>query len=373
MRVFFRRIALALAFIAGFANVALATDVGSRRVVVPLGALVPSFVSPAMRANPPDLFVNLKTNQAWKRAGNQTVAAASLLTVSRASSKTNLFPTSASGFAYATFLSNVLAVTSGAGANIEEARTNVLLNSTAPVTQNTASLATGTYTLWVNGSGSATSSAGTATITGAGAATNGTPNVFVVTVAGTVVITVSGSLNAFQCELGTFGTSLIVTAGATAPRAADVVTLTSPGAFGSAYTLYTRATPQAPTAYGSNQFIISASDGTVNNRSGMARFSATGNFEAVYTNAGATTNLGNGSLSQNVSSKTVGAFASGDQAGVLNGGAVATSSGTIATGFNTVSLGNRVDGALFLDGNVEEVAIWYSQRVPNAQLQSMTQ
>lgn len=149
---------------------------------------------------------------------------ANLLTISRASNATDLLPSSASGYAYNTFTSNVLAISPTFGLLIFEARTNVLLNSAVPATQTTASLGTGAYTLWVNGSGSATSSAGSATITGVGAATNGTPNVFTVTVAGTVTITVSGSLNAFQCELGAFGTSFIVTAGATATRVADVCT-----------------------------------------------------------------------------------------------------------------------------------------------------
>lgn len=145
----------------------------------------------------------------------------SLLAISRASSATDLLPTSASGASYNTFPSNVLRITSGKGLLIEEVRTNVLLNSAAPVTQTTTSLSVGTYTLWVNGSGTATPSGGTATITGAAAAANGSPNTFAVTVAGTVVVTVAGSLNAFQLELGAFGTSLIVTAGATATRAAD--------------------------------------------------------------------------------------------------------------------------------------------------------
>ncbi len=74
----------------------------------------------------------------------------------------------------------------------------------APATQTTGSLGTGTYTLWVVGSGSATSSAGTATITGGGAATAGSPNVFTVTGAGTVTVTVAGSLTRFQINAGGF-------------------------------------------------------------------------------------------------------------------------------------------------------------------------
>jgi hypothetical protein len=142
------------------------------------------------------------------------------------SNATDLLPTSASGASFRTFGPNTFRVTPGLGVLIEESRINFLLNSTAPVTQTTQSLAVGTYTLWVNGSGSATPSAGTATITGPASATNGSPNTFNVTVAGTVNVTVSGSLNAFQLELGGAatlyaGSSLVITGATIGVRAAD--------------------------------------------------------------------------------------------------------------------------------------------------------
>src|ERR1700692_3785851 len=65
------------------------------------------------------------------------------LTVSRSSSGTSLLFTSASGAAYTTFANNIPRLVPGFGLLVEEPRTNVLLNSTAPVTQTTASLGTG--------------------------------------------------------------------------------------------------------------------------------------------------------------------------------------------------------------------------------------
>jgi len=159
------------------------------------------------------------------------LAASNFLSEARVGSNaTDLLPTSASGASYNTFAANTLRLTSGLGWLIEEPRINYLLNSTVPATQTTQSLATGTYTLWVNGSGTATPSGGTATITGAAAASNGSPNTFVVTVTGTVVVTVSGSLNAFQLELGGAanvyaGSSLIVTGGTIGMRPGDNVAL----------------------------------------------------------------------------------------------------------------------------------------------------
>ena len=78
------------------------------------------------------------------------------------------------------------------GLLIEESRQNVFLASGAPATQ-TVTLTAGNWTVWMEGTGSITSSAGTATATGYGAASAGTPNVINVTVGGTVILTVSGA------------------------------------------------------------------------------------------------------------------------------------------------------------------------------------
>lgn len=114
------------------------------------------------------------------------------------------------------------------GLLIESTRTNFLLNSLAPVTQTTGSLAVGTYVLWIEGSGTATSSAGTAVGSGFGAATAGSINTIVITTAGTVTVTLTGTVTAFQLEgigtTGAFSSSLIITTGAAGTRSADVVT-----------------------------------------------------------------------------------------------------------------------------------------------------
>ena len=174
----------------------------------------------------PNQYVNFSDGTAWSSAALQTVA--SMITITRTTTNaTNLLPTSASGASYSTFGAGVLPITSGLGILVEEARNNSLLNSTVPATQTTGSLANGTYTLWVNGSGSAVMSPGTATGCGVGTATNGSPVNFTTSgAAGTCIVTVVGSLNAFQLELGAYGTSLIVTAGATGTRNAANVTWT---------------------------------------------------------------------------------------------------------------------------------------------------
>ena len=103
-----------------------------------------------------------------------------------------------------------------------EARTNHFLTSSVPATQTSGALSTGTYTLWMTGTGSVAVAGNTATITGAGTATDGSPVTFVVTVGGTVDYTVTGSPTKAQSENGAYQSPYILTAGAAVARNADV-------------------------------------------------------------------------------------------------------------------------------------------------------
>lgn len=288
------------------------------------------------------------------------------LTVTRAGTgATSLLSIAAAGASYFTYGANVARIVPGSGLLVEESRTNVLLNSTAPVTQTTASLGTGTYTLWVNGTGSATSSAGTATITGAGAATNGTPNVFVVTVAGTVTITVAGSLNAFQCELnpGTISapTSLIVTGGATVTRSVDNATIavTIPSPITNGLTFFAEARFLAPATYAANQFFGEISNGTTGQRFGILRLANTALDSTTDTGGGApATNV---AISTNTIAKAALSSIPGGNANEALNGSSATPSASASgpTGLNIVTVGQRADatGASNVNGFIIRLAI----------------
>jgi len=106
-------------------------------------------------------------------------------------------------------------------------QTQYLLNSDAPATQTTGSLANGDYVLWQNGAGSSDLTAGTATISTTGSATDGSPLTFSVTSPGTVTVTiVGGPPDEFQLENGDFPTVFILSAGSTVVRDADSFTST---------------------------------------------------------------------------------------------------------------------------------------------------
>ena len=110
-----------------------------------------------------------------------------LVSVSRASTGTDLLPSSPAGASYLTFAANTPRRSALAGGLlVEEARAQISAFPTAPQNETITIGSTGTYTLWVNGSGSATVAAGTAVGTGFGAATNGTPVIFAISSTGSV-------------------------------------------------------------------------------------------------------------------------------------------------------------------------------------------
>jgi hypothetical protein len=304
-------------------------------------------------------------------------AGVSALTVSRASSATDLLPTSNSGTHYTTFANNVARVTAGSGLLVEEQRINELVNSDNPATQTINLSATGTYTLWINGSGSATSSANSATITGGGAASHGAPNVFVVTVAGTVDITVAGTVFAFQCEKnpGTVSapTSLIVSGASRTTRAADVVTLTTPPVFGSAYTLFAAGAPNAPTTYATSQNLIQSDIGNDTQRVLIRRVSATGSILVSKVGGTGGAFSPTGTWSQGVLGKVAAAVAPGAQSSVFNGGSPGTSAGaTLPTTPTALHLGVNASVGDFFDGIISRIAIAPTVALPAALLQQIT-
>jgi hypothetical protein len=113
----------------------------------------------------------------------------------------------------------------------EPQRTNLFLNSAAPVTQNITVVSGQQYTITVFGIGIATlSGAATGTVTG----TNSDGTRLTVTTSGTTLTVtmsgVSGAQTIVNVELGATGTSPIITSGSTLTRLADAPTLTGASA-----------------------------------------------------------------------------------------------------------------------------------------------
>jgi hypothetical protein len=190
------------------------------------------------------------------------------MTFARASTATDSIYTDAAGSSYNTFPNDTPRFSATWGLLSEtQTRTNYLLNSTAPATQTTSSLAVANHALWVIGTGSATVTAGTGVATGLGTATPGTPLIFAVTTAGTFTVTVTGSLNRFQLERGGSPTSFIVTAGAIATRAVETCTLATGAWFNAtAGTLLVDCSLPTVNINTNNTGFVALDDGTTNNR-----------------------------------------------------------------------------------------------------------
>lgn len=132
---------------------------------------------------------------------------------------TDLRPDSPAGYNYNKFLLGVdPRLTPGRGLLCERGVTNFLLNSAAgpgigPVTQTTATLAAGTYTEWMVGAGSEVISGGAS-----GSTSQGVPFTFTLAAPATVTVTVTQPVTFHQLENSPYGTSGIITAGATITR-----------------------------------------------------------------------------------------------------------------------------------------------------------
>lgn len=258
---------------------------------------------------------------------------------------------------------------------VEEARTNFLLNSVTPATQ-TVTLAIGTYTLWVTGTGSCTPAAGTAVGTGFATATSTTPDTFTITTAGTVVFTVSGSLVRFQCENGGAASSFIPTSGTAVTRAQDMPNSSSIGFVNASEgTFITVFRPSLPIAFmplvslGSattERVSISCSDSNPFNRARMSMVRS-----GVVQIASNSSNTG---ITQNIKAIVGMSYKQDDSVWCLNGGAINADTTCLVPSFTSAVLtigGNGTASTSNYTGTFETV-LYYPKRLTNAEIQRLT-
>lgn len=262
------------------------------------------------------------------------------------------------------------------GLLIEEQRTNILLNSATLATQS-VSVTAQAYTLTFEGTGTVTlSGASTAgPLVGTGA-TNRVSLTFTPS-AGTLTLTVSGTVEAANLEAGSFGTSWIPTTGAQATRSADLAAITGSNFssfFNPADGSFVVETNRAAGVAGSPQTMLAVNDGTSNNAVTLRYRNASSNFSLFIVSGGvsqyspvdAGTETGFGTTQR----LAVG-YAENNVALYANGASVSSDSTvTLPVAPSQLSLGNSL-GALALNGHLRRLR-FYRSRLANTQLQQLT-
>jgi len=261
------------------------------------------------------------------------------------------------------------------GLLIEEARTNLLLNSATLSTQNVTTTAQA-YTLSFYGTGTVTLS-GTSTagpLVGTGVFPNRVSLTFTPT-AGTLTLTVSGTVSNAQLEAGGFATSYIFTAGASVTRSADVATMV-----GNNFTnWYNQTTGTFAASFNAsanaNATYMSASNGSIVQNS-IHIDNDSGNMRAVYYSGSAeVAALVLGAIgTAGTANKIATAYAVNDFAASRNGGTVVTdSAGALPVSLTQLNIGvdDRLSAIYYTSNHIKSIS-YYNTRLTNAQLQAVS-
>ena len=265
------------------------------------------------------------------------------------------------------------------GLLIEESRTNLLLNSLLNGTSLSTQLVTTTaaaHTLSFYGTGQIVlTGTSSATVVGTGAYPNRQTLTFTPTV-GVLTLTVTGTVQYAQLEVGAFVTSFIPTAASQVTRTADVATMTgtnftswfnvSEGAF-AAKVIFSSLAANFPILYSAAN-VANGSYYINTNKSGAG--GTTVYSECSDVTAQATINNLTNAVAGSAFITTF-AYKLNSFAAAGNGGAVSTdTSGTVPTNLDILYLGSR-RGSLYLNGWVQKLSFW-PQRITNAEVQAFS-
>jgi len=260
------------------------------------------------------------------------------------------------------------------GLLIEEARTNLLLNSETLATQS-VTVTAAAHTLSFYGTGTVTlSGTHSATVEGTGAFPTRTTLTFTPT-SGSLTVTVSGTVQYGQVELGAFATSWIPTGGSTATRNADVASITgtnfSRWYSQSAGTVFADATGLGSSVPGSYfQSLAVFSDGANATRIELGYLTASAALLDLRVS-----NVISVNLVPTVSSnrrKLIGSFDSSGAEISVNGEAPITDLTVVMPTVNKLDIGGANNsGIKVFHGHIRRLA-YFDRRLPNATLQAIT-
>ncbi len=258
------------------------------------------------------------------------------------------------------------------GLLIEEARTNLLLNSETLTTQS-VTVTAAAHTLSFYGTGTVTlSGTHSATVVGTGAFPTRTTLTFTPT-SGSLTVTVSGTVQYAQVELGAFATSWISTAGATVLRNADVASITGDN-FSRWYsqdegTVF--ADIDSAPVNNIAQFAYSISNGTsaewILSRRNTGGLLATGLLDGGV-GAG---DIISTTIAASARYKSAYGYALNNLGQSVNGGTVGTIALATMPTTSRLDIGQNFAAGQHLNGTIRRLA-YFDRRLPNATLQAIT-
>lgn len=258
------------------------------------------------------------------------------------------------------------------GLLMEEQRTNLLLNSATLSTQNVTVTAI-PYTLSFYGTGTITLSGASTAGPLVGTGVSNRVSLTFTPSAGTLTLTVSGSVTQAQIEAGSFATSYIPTLGFIAVREADVATV-STSAFpysGTEGTIVLNAAAIGGFS-GSNNAFVSLNNGTVFNASTIYLSGTTPNALSNTSGAAqASLSMAAVTVSASQAFKVAFAVKLDDFAATANASTVQTDTlGSVPLSVNALELGAYATN-LKMNGWIRQIT-YIPRRLSNAELQAMT-
>jgi hypothetical protein len=259
------------------------------------------------------------------------------------------------------------------GLLIEESRTNLVFPS-ATLTTQTRTVTAVAHTLSFYGTGTVVlSGVHSATVVGTGAYPTRTTLTFTPT-AGSLILTVTGSVTQAQLEVGSFPTSYIPTTTSSLARSADVCSITG-GNFTEMWNQSegTLLAQTQKTSTNSNTFIISVSDNSFNNETDLrynsvSQVASLMNVSNVNQLVGLQANITSGAaVKQSI------AYKLNDCAYAANGASPISDTSALIPTVDRLAIGNvAVAGqAFYLNGHLAAIR-YYKKRLPNAKLVTLT-
>lgn len=252
------------------------------------------------------------------------------------------------------------------GLLIEVARANILLNSDAGATQSVTVSATA-YTISFYGTGTVTlsgvSTAGPLVGTGA----NNRVSLTFTPTAGTLTLTVSGTVMKWQLEAGAFATSYIPTAGTAATRGSDVASMTG-GNFSSWFNTSGVFVVQADWISATQAALLNAQGPTISDRH---QIKSDNPIAATVTSGTVVSEFYYAPFSA-LLSKNI-AYQYTDNNFVLAQNGIITNtdtSGNVPTNIQTLEIGQWAFAGIYLNGHIQRITNY--KPLPNHILQYIT-